>query len=354
MTSDKGIFIKNIYYMLSYAYKELQKDSYKKLKTEDFDNFHDLIASILIKSVSLQLKKGLNRKYIEKNEDLYTLRGKVNIRDSIKKQVYKSKKISCKYDEFSENNILNQVLKTTLYKLILCNELKEEKKYEIKKIMMYFSEVDLVEISNINWNSFQYHRNNATYRLLINICYLVLKSMILTTEKGKERLASYLDDQQMHRLYEKFILEYYKKHFPELRPKSKQIFWDTEDVIDFLPNMQSDIMLSYEDKKLIIDAKYYKESMQSHHDSNKLRSSHLYQIFAYVKNEDKHHTGLVSGMLLYAKTEEEILPNYEYNIGGNIISAKTLDLNKPFEMIKRQLESIILNWLGEDFIRKIN
>jgi 5-methylcytosine-specific restriction enzyme subunit McrC len=85
-----------------------------------------------------------------------------------------------------------------------------------------------------------------------------------------------------------------------------------------------------------------------------LISNHLYQIFAYVKNEDKYNTGLVSGMLLYAKTEEETLPNYEYNIGGNVISAKTLDLNKPFEMIKRQLESIIFNWLGEDFSREIN
>jgi 5-methylcytosine-specific restriction enzyme subunit McrC len=249
---------------------------------------------------------------------------------------------------------MNQLLKTTLYKLILCNELKEEKKYELKKIIMYFSNVDLIEISDINWKSFQYHRNNATYRLLINICYLVLKGMILTTEKGKKKLASYLDDQNMHSLYEKFILEFYRKHFPEVRPNSKRIFWDTEDAIDFLPNMQSDAMLLFGDKKLIIDAKYYKKTMQSHYDSNKLISNHLYQIFAYVKNEDKYNTGLVSGMLLYAKTEEETLPNYEYNIGGNVISAKTLDLNKPFEMIKRQLESIIFNWLGEDFSREIN
>jgi 5-methylcytosine-specific restriction enzyme subunit McrC len=85
-----------------------------------------------------------------------------------------------------------------------------------------------------------------------------------------------------------------------------------------------------------------------------LRSNHLYQIFAYVKNEDKYNSGLVSGMLLYAKTEEEILPNYDYNIGGNIISAKTLDLNKPFEMIRRQLDSVVFNWLGEDYCKKIN
>jgi len=258
------------------------------------------------------------------------------------------------YDEFSENNLMNQVLKTTLYKLILCNELKEEKKYELKKIIMYFTNADIIEISDINWKSFQYHRNNSTYRLIINICYLVLKGLILTTEEGDKQIGSFIDDQYMHKLYEKFILEFYRKHFPEARPKSKQIFWDTDDAIDFLPNMQSDTMLTYGRKKLIIDAKYYKKAMQSYHDSNKLRSNHLYQIFAYVKNEDKYNSGLVSGMLLYAKTEEEILPNYDYNIGGNIISAKTLDLNKPFEMIRRQLDSVVFNWLGEDYCKKIN
>ena len=73
-------------------------------------------------------------------------------------------------------------------------------------------------------------------------------------------------------------------------------------------------------------------------------SNNLYQIFTYVKNIDyelsqqKHE---VSGMLLYAKTDEDIQPDNVYQMSGNQISVKTLDLNLPFSDISRQLNDIV-------------
>lgn len=49
----------------------------------------------------------------------------------------------------------------------------------------------------------------------------------------------------------------------------------------------------------------------------------------------------MSGMLLYAKTDETIQPDNSYIMSGNRISVKTLDLNVPFEKIKEQLDSIV-------------
>lgn len=67
----------------------------------------------------------------------------------------------------------------------------------------------------------------------------------------------------------------------------------------------------------------------------------MYQIFTYVKNFDKEQTGNVSGMLLYARTNEAIQPDNDYIIGGNKISVKTLNLNCDFEVIKKQLSTVI-------------
>lgn len=74
-----------------------------------------------------------------------------------------------------------------------------------------------------------------------------------------------------------------------------------------------------------------------------LHSANLYQIFTYVKNKEyelreKEHT--VSGMLLYAKTDEEIYPNNVYQMSGNQITVRTLDLNLPFTEIAEQLDTI--------------
>jgi 5-methylcytosine-specific restriction enzyme subunit McrC len=66
----------------------------------------------------------------------------------------------------------------------------------------------------------------------------------------------------------------------------------------------------------------------------------LYQIFTYVKNRAAKG-GEVAGMLLYAKTDEEIYPDNEYKMSGNKVTVRTLDLNRDFEAIASQLDAIV-------------
>ena len=51
----------------------------------------------------------------------------------------------------------------------------------------------------------------------------------------------------------------------------------------------------------------------------------------------------VSGMLLYAKTDEEIYPDNKYQMSGNQITVRTLDLNLPFSEIAEQLNMIVMS-----------
>ena len=118
---------------------------------------------------------------------------------------------------------------------------------------------------------------------------------------------------------------------------------------DMLPVMQTDIMLSRGNSILIIDAKYYSHIMQTQFDTYSIHSGNLYQIFTYVKNKeieltDKPH--VVSGLLLYAKTDETLLPNQTYQMSGNKISVKTLDLDCDFEKIAEQLDEIVDEYFG--------
>ena len=48
----------------------------------------------------------------------------------------------------------------------------------------------------------------------------------------------------------------------------------------------------------------------------------------------------VSGMLLYAKTDEELTPNQSYSMSGNRICVETLDLNQDFSKIAARLNQI--------------
>ena len=327
--------------MLTYAFQSLRQSNFEEIAAEDFENIHDMFAAILSKGVAVQLKQGLYREYIQNSEELSVLRGKLNLQGTVKNKLQHKQKLACDYDELSENNLFNQILKTTMQILVRQKNVKQEHKVVLKKNLVFFDGVEAIEPSQIKWNLIRYQRNNQSYRMLLNICYLVLDGLLLSTEAGTVKLATFLDERAMHSLYEKFILEYFRYHHPEYKANPDTIPWDIDDgMIEFLPTMVTDITLKQGEKTLIIDAKYYAHTMQSQFDVSSIHSGNLYQVFAYVKNLDKDNTGNVAGMLLYAKTQEQITPNNKYSMGGNTIWVKTLDLNLPFTQIAEQLEKI--------------
>ncbi|HHV71865.1 MAG TPA: 5-methylcytosine-specific restriction endonuclease system specificity protein McrC [Clostridia bacterium] len=342
------IKIQNIYYMLAYAFHVLNEEGYKQIATEDFKYASDLLAAILAKGIAKQIKRGLNREYVGKTEAINSPVGKINVSASIRQDSMLKKQLVCNYDVFTENAYMNKILKTTALLLIRCSEVSSQHKKALRKTMLYFSNVDEVDPRRIQWSNIKYHRNNATYKMLLNICYLIIEGMLMTERDGSRKLARYIDDQRMHRLFEKFVLEYYRRHYPQLNASAAIIDWDVDGgEIEYLPEMKSDITLRHKDKTLIIDTKYYSQTMQTNilFNSRTLHSHNMYQIFTYVKNMDFTHSGNVSGLLLYAKTDEEIVPDKDYVISGNRISAKTLDLNTDFSNICKHLNAIAENFL---------
>lgn len=93
----------------------------------------------------------------------------------------------------------------------------------------------------------------------------------------------------------------------------------------------------------------YEHTSQMHYGAQTIHSGNLYQIFTYVKNKAASYAGdshEVAGMLLYARTDEEIWPHNTYLMSGNRISVRTLDLNCDFEVIARQMNSIVEEEFG--------
>lgn len=336
--------------MLTYAFQVLKQSTFEEIEAEEFDKIHNLFAAILSKGVARQLKQGLYREYTNKQESLAVMRGKLAINGTIKNRIQRKQELSCEFDELSENNLYNQILKTTMYYLVRNPQIDEERKMDLNKLLLFFDNVELLQPSSIQWSKLYYQRNNKNYEMLLNICFFILDGMLQTTEKGKYLVAGF-SDEHMSRLYERFILEYYREHHSHLTEiKAAQIKWSLSDehdesMVRFLPRMKTDIYLRHHDKILIIDAKYYGKTMQKQYDKLTLKSTNLYQIFAYVKNEDRDHSGKVSGLLLYAKTDEDVTPDFTFNLSGNQIGAKTLDLNVEFNVISTQLDKIVEYYL---------
>ena len=313
------------------------------MATEEFDNTAELCAAILARGISSQLKRGLGREYVDRTEALCSLRGKIEVTESVKTRSALRRQMVCSYDEFSVDTRMNRILKATCV-LLLRSDIKKARKKELKRLLAFFSDVGDVDIAAVDWHM-RFDRNNQTYRMLMSVCWLVAKGLLQTQADGSSRLMDFLDEQRMSRLYERFILEYYRREHPELSASASYIGWALDDGFDdMLPAMKSDIMLSRGNTVLIIDAKYYSHTLQQQFDKRTVHSNNLYQIFTYVKNKEAELTDVpheVSGMLIYARTDEEIQPDATYRMSGNRISVRTLNLDSPFEEITRQLDDVV-------------
>ena len=344
MTEDKGILIRNIYYMLAYAFQELRQNNYAEIEGEKFDDIYDLFAEIIARGISFQLKQGLYREYVAKSESMQTVRGKIDMRGTIANRMRNNHQIACDYDELSENNVYNQILLTTMNALISHSDVKKGKKAKLKQLMLFFQNVQPIDIHTIRWNSLRFDRNNRNYRMLLYLCYFIICGWLMTTEEGKYKMREFSDD-HMERLFEKFVLEYYKRNHPTAKAKAAQIEWNiVEEATDtsVLPIMKTDVLLSLGARTLIIDTKYYTNIMRQYYGKEKIRTAHLYQINTYVTQYDKAHQYNVDGMLLYAKTKEDDIEDKVVALqDGYKLYVRSLDLNNDFESIKKRLESFL-------------
>lgn len=349
------IRVQNIYYMLAYAFRSLNEKDEQQYSSEQFDYAADLFATILSDGVTKQIKRGLLKEYVTYRKELSVPRGKIALSDTINKFAKQQKTVVCDVDEYVENTYTNQILKSVLLLLLKSIEVRPETKHKLKGMIAFFQRVEEVSIRHIAWKKLRFHRNNNSYKMLIYICQLILEGMIMGDDsRGQARLKEFIDDQQMHDLYERFILEYYKKHYPQCNVSSSQIEWNIDDdERKLLPRMRSDIMIEYHGKCFIIDAKYYNSSLQTNnrYGNQTIHSNNLYQIYAYVKNKDVKGDKSVSGMILYAYTEGNN-PDVDYMMAGNRISVKTLNLNCNFERVREQLDGYITDWINEKHMAK--
>ena len=189
------------------------------------------------------------------------------------------------------------------------------------------------------------------YRMMTSICGMIVDGLLQTEDAGKNLLIDIGIDRNMPNIYETFVREYFRREHPDLNARKRNVDWDINDgYTGKLPMMQTDVVLKHGDRMLIIDAKYYSHSTISRYGNNKIVSGNIYQIFTYVKNmegtlkrsssESGKAPPEVSGMLLYAKTDDPISPDDSHVICGNRIDAMSLDLNKDFQDIRSQLDSI--------------
>jgi 5-methylcytosine-specific restriction enzyme subunit McrC len=336
--------ILNIYYMLCYAWNRLEGKKIIDLSSIDYTEQVNLYSKVLINGIIHILKRGLHRDYNIFEDELIGIKGKINFNGSLRKLLFRSGKSLCNFDELSYDIILNRILKTTISKLIFAENIDPTIKKELIIVNRRLAGISEINLNNDIFGRLQIYQNNSFYDFLIKLCRLINDSLLVTEKKGRSKFIDFLkDEHKLSRLFEDFVRNFFKLEQNRYNVYSENINWIATSLKinneKYLPIMITDISLESENRKIIIDTKFYKETLQSHFGKKTIRSEHLYQMFSYLQNVYLGQNKSCEGIILYPTIDEDI--NLSYLIHGQKISIKTINLNRNWQLIHNDLLAIV-------------
>lgn len=338
--TNKKIPIQNIYYMLCYAWNRALSKNVTNLNGIKCENLYDLLGLALYDSVSRLIKKGIYKEYIIVNKEISSLKGKINFGESLKNNSFRNGRAYCEFDEFSDNIIYNQIIKATIHNLLKSKTVCKDIKDRLIKIYRHFGHIHLIKINKKYIDKAIVKKNNRHYKLSLDICKLIYNDMIIDEKDGS--ITFNFEEEKMAYLFEEFVRNFYKINLKDSKVYREQIKWNLEgSEMNYIPTMKTDITIKTGNEVIILDTKYYQKTLAKNLGQDKYHSSHMYQIFSYLKNAEAKGGGYenATGILVYPQVEKEI--DNVYKLGNHNLKICTVNLNDEWENIHNRLLEII-------------
>jgi len=343
-----SIPVQNIYHLLTYAWDQLDEAEEVAVTAEPADSLLDLLGRVLVQGTTHVLKRGLARDYVPEVELTGRLRGKLLLSESIRQQTLITGRGWCAFDELSHDVPVNRLLKSALYHLLTAPELARSLRREIRALYVRLADVTLVAVPDLRvYDQVVLHRHTAHYRLLLSVCQLVHEEVLLTQTAGERLFRNFTgNEKRMAALFERFVRNFYRRRQKDYQVASETLAWAvvpaTEAAKAVLPAMQTDVSLTSATRKLIIDCKYYRKALKQHYNQDKIISTHLYQLYAYVQHAQRQYPARpVDGLLLYPVVASQLRHSYQLLDTVHRLRVATVNLNQSWQGVEAELLGLL-------------
>jgi 5-methylcytosine-specific restriction enzyme subunit McrC len=328
--------IRNLWHMLLYAWNELPDIKNSALgDAEDAPTFDALLKLMLAKLIRQRLRIGLGRDYINESGLIKSIRGRINFNQSLKRDSFHQGSAYCEYQTYHINVPKNQFIRSTLHQLGL---------HDLFKAL---EGIDLIELNPDLIRREHLKCKDKDYRVMLGICELILRNQMPTDFAGDYLQPVIERDALMyHSIYERFVANFYRFNLKGwLVTAQKHLQWHETFSNNFLPMMKPDLMLEEKTsgKILIIDTKFTAKSLiENQWNKEKFDSSHLYQLYAYLKTQEhlseKHRQAI--GILLYPTVHGKNLSEV-VQLQDMSLRVESVDLSLEWREIEKRLIEII-------------
>ncbi len=301
---ERSIILKNLIFMLSYTKNlDIKTNDNAKLSTEK-NPFIEILIREFATSLFEALKRLTPKRYVREEENLNYLKGKIKFSENIRYNCTNQAKFYCEYDEFSENNLLNQLflfVSTCLYNI----SNNSNNKKTLKFIINYYSDISFVRFDKFKVRKIKLTRNQELFKKAFNLAKMFVEQTSVDLSKNKFENITLVWD--MNKLFEEFIFELIKRKIPEceaIAQKPKRLL-KRENVTR--RDTRIDILI--QNPQVIIDTKYKKFT-----DFDDISSADIYQVTTYCLLHNYKRAILLYPQ--YDKKEPDIC-DYQLNCAEN-------------------------------------
>lgn len=342
--------ILNIYYMLCYAWGHVQERDTARLEAlADLSTVYDLLGKVLAGGVNHLVRRGMDRGYLERREDLAGLRGKLVVGDTVKRALKARARAACDFEELSADILRNRILRASLSRLLQDTsriDLAPDVRSSVRSAYRKMPGVSPLRLTRSAFTRVQLAGGNRRlYRFLLSVCWLIHERLGVEERTSRWVFRDFRQDKAtMWRLFEDFVIGFYRRERRDFTVRGRRISWSgtegtTETNLVLVPGMQADVILTSKSRqrRIILDTKFYSTVLSG----GKLNSGHLYQLLAYLRNRQARHPvgPQHEGILLYAQSGERV--RADIRLEGFRIQARTVDLNRHWREIHREMLAIL-------------
>ncbi|MCO5114325.1 MAG: McrC family protein [Bdellovibrionaceae bacterium] len=351
--NNNSSILQNLMFMLSYTNELDIYDSGVGSLSENSDSFIEAYIAIFADRLSKHLiRHGSPKAYVEKNENLNTVKGKIDFAKQSTINCFNQSRIYCNYAEFTEDNGLSRAFKFVSQSLIQLTKSSSNTSVlnrciglldGVKGEYITGSEIDRLSIG----------KRNQNFIALINLTKMFLKKM-RPEFSGQKKNKAFTLLFDMNELFEEFVFMVLKRNESYLNIKvqaqkhkrlvnaERDFLRDGEWQNRALFATYTDISITLSDGRIfIIDTKY--KVVHSGKNHYGISNQDAYQILAYRQiHKDEVEPSVV---LLYPRSKEDLQKEFRINGSETTFMAWTVDisvdLGKNMNLLVENLRNLI-------------
>lgn len=294
--------------------KEILIKMLKTLKKSPFKNFNtanlkaskmpllEIFISMFLEELSKLIQKGIKSDYVQKEENLKFLKGKLKISEQIKQNSVHKERFFVQYEEFSSDRVENRLIKTTLEYLYKKSK-SNKNQQRIREFLFVFDEIKISHNIKTDFEKVKLNRQMKDYEQVLLWCKTFLLENSFSPYKGNDIAFALLFD--MNLLFESYVYDYLRKNgkFENIKNQDKKHHLAYENQNGKFA-LKPDIVI--DEGKIIVDTKWKILSLEKSNQG--ISQSDMYQLYAYgtkYENCEKLY-------LIYPKDEVERGNLYHY------------------------------------------